>query len=60
MEGGRIDRLLNGMFNKLIVEILHYVTFYLEVYMEGKQQNLTDSASAMNSGRLICSRHYYR
>jgi hypothetical protein len=59
MEWGRVDHLLNGIFNRLIVEIPHYVTFYLEIYMEGKQQGLTDSAAAMNSGGLICSRHYY-
>ena len=50
---------LNGIFNKLIVENPHYVNFYLEVYMKGKQQDLTDIAPAMNSGGLIRSGHYY-
>ena len=42
-----------------MLDIPHYATFYLEVYMKGKQQDLTDSASAMNSGGLTRSRHYY-
>lgn len=56
---GSRRHLLNGIFNKPIVEIPHYVTFHLEVYMEQKQHDLTDSAAAMNSRNLICSRHYY-
>jgi hypothetical protein len=48
-----IGSLSNGIFNRLQVEITHYVTFYLEVYMEGKQQYLTDRTLLWIAGFLF-------